>query len=432
MKTSVKMLCFLLLLAAAVGCGNRSGADGDREGAVGLKEGAGGVEPVTLTFFTEGNSAVLAETIGQLVADKYPHITLNTIKSAKGTLIEDMMNSGTPIDLISYSLGGLGKMKELGLLTDLTPFIDKTKFDLNRFTEGVVDTVRSYVPDGKIMLVPFELNNNVLFYNKGIFNKFGVPYPKDGMTWEQIYELAKRVTRSDGGVQYKGFQMEGINLVYKNQMGLRFVNTETLKAEVNTDSWKRWVETMAAFYQIPGNEPTENYKINFLKNQNLAMATGPNFLTEIPEAVERGLDWDAVSLPRFAGMENRGSQMNAPYYLIPPTSRHKDAAFQVIQYMLSDEVQAKMARIGRVPIVKNEQVRAEYGKDLKGIEGKNLAAFFKDTMGAPVPITPYDAIAKSTLNNYFSKVSLGQLDVNTALRQAEEEINKAIEAEMKK
>ncbi|WP_248924456.1 ABC transporter substrate-binding protein [Paenibacillus hamazuiensis] len=428
MKLTAAASCIVLLAVMAAGCSGGGGPSSEEA----QDPGKNLAEPVTLTFFTEGNSAILAETIEQLVAQKFPHITLKTIKSGKGSTIEDLLNSGNTPDLISYSLGGLWKMKEYQLLSDLSGLIQKYDFDLNRYAPGVVETVKSYSDDGKIMLIPFELNNNVLFYNKGIFDKFGVPYPKDGMTWEQLYEVAKKVTQMDSGVQYKGMQIEGINLVYKNQMGQRFVNPQTLRAEVTTDSWKRWLETMSSFYKISGGEPTDNYKINFLKNQNLAMASGPNFLTEIPDAADKGLNWDVVSLPRFAGMEDKGSQMNAPYYVIPPSSKHKDAAFQVIQYMLSDEVQKFMARQGRIPIVKDEAIRGEYAKGLKGMEGKNIAAFFKDTIGAPISPTKYDAIAKSALNSAFNSVSANIADINTALRQAEEDINKQIEADLKK
>lgn len=433
MKWTKKALLLPLLLVAATGCGktdkpaNPSGESKGADTAPGMTS-----EPVTLTFFTEGNSAILAETIERLVKEKYPNVTLKTIKSAKGSTIEDVMGAGTTIDLLSYSLGGLGKVKDYKLVSDLSPLIGKYGFDLNRYTNGVVDTLKSYSDDGSITVLPFELNNNVIFYNKGIFDKFGVSYPKDGMTWEQVYDLAKKVTRTDGGVQYKGFQLEGINLVYRNQMGLAFVDPKTQRADVNNEPWKKWVEAMAQFYKIPGNEPTNNFKINFLNNQTLAMSTGPNFLTEIPDAAAKGLDWDVVSLPRFAGMESKGAQMNAPYYAIPPASKNKDAAFLVIQYLLSDEVQAIMARQGRLPIVKNEEVRKEYAKDLKGMEGKNLAAFFKDTLGEPVPTTKFDSIAKTAVNSAFNQAGTNVLDVNTALRQAEEAINKQIEAEKAK
>ncbi|MEF3306815.1 ABC transporter substrate-binding protein [Paenibacillus sp. GYB003] len=436
MKAQMKAL-IVIAVALAAGCGktdrpDEAGSPGGAKGSETAPAPGMTTEPVTLTFFTEGNSAILAETIERLVSQKYPNVTLRTIKSAKGTLIEDVMGAGTSIDLLSYSLGGLGKVKDYKLVSDLTPLMQKYGFDTSRFADGVLDTVKSYFEDGTVSALPFELNNNVLFYNKGIFDKFGVSYPKDGMTWEQVYDLAKKVTRTEGGVQYKGFQLEGINLVYKNQMGLGFVDPKTLRATVNNDPWKKWIEQMAEFYKIPGNEPTNNYKINFLQNQTLAMSTGPNFLTEIPEAAAKGLDWDVVQLPQFAGLEGKGGQMNAPYYAIPPSSKNKDSAFLVMQYLLSDEVQTIMARQGRIPIVKKEEVRKEYAKDLKGMEGKNIAAFFKDTIGAPVPSTKYDAIAKSAVNAAFNKVATNAADANTALRQAEEDINKQIDAEKAK
>lgn len=55
------------------------------------------------------------------------------------------------------------------------------------------------------------MNIPALFYNKDIFDKFGVAYPKNGMIYEETLDLdlARRVTRSDGGVQYLGFYTGG-------------------------------------------------------------------------------------------------------------------------------------------------------------------------------------------------------------------------------
>jgi multiple sugar transport system substrate-binding protein len=100
---------------------------------------------------------------------------------------------------------------------------------------------------------------------------------------------------------------------------------------------------------------------------------------------------------------------------------------------MSDEVQTIMARQGRIPIVNQESVKKEYAKDLKGMEGKNLAAFFQDAIAKPVPSTAYDGQAKSIFTNAaLVPVYQGKKDINTALREAEEQINKYIESEMKK
>lgn len=94
---------------------------------------------------------------------------------------------------------------------------------------------------------------------------------------------------------------------------------------MNISEWKRWLEVMGRFYAIPGNQlqPETNYRIEFF-NHKLAMSTGPNFLTDLVQV--EGLDWDVVSLPFFQGNEDTGSQMNAPYYVVPATSRHRDEA----------------------------------------------------------------------------------------------------------
>ena len=50
--------------------------------------------------------------------------------------------------------------------------------------------------DGVQYGFPLSLQINVLFYNKNIFDGFGVSYPQDAMTWDEFIETAKRVTRS--------------------------------------------------------------------------------------------------------------------------------------------------------------------------------------------------------------------------------------------
>lgn len=399
------------------------------------KEEASGAPPapVTLNFFTHGNSIVLAETIESLVHKKYPHITLKTTKDAKGSTIFDVLNAGQTPDLISYSLGSLQDLRTLRLLGDLTPLIKQHGFDLKRLVPGAEEAARALSGNGELALMPFELNNNAIYYNKNIFDKFAVSYPKDGMTWEELLDVAKKVTRTDGGVQYRGFQYNALNVVYKDQLALGFVDPKTNKAAINTDSWKRWLDIMTSFYKIDGNAQAGDEKVNFLKNQTVAMRTGPNYLTDLPAAMDAGLNVDFVSLPRFSGMSASSSQMNAPFYVIPSTTPHKDAAFQVIAYLMSDEVQTIMARQGRIPIINQESVKKEYAKDLKGMEGKNLNAFFQDAIAKPVPSTAYDGQAKSIFTNAaLVPVYQGKKDMNTALREAEEQINKHIESEMKK
>ncbi|MDF2717165.1 MAG: family 1 extracellular solute-binding protein [Paenibacillus sp.] len=426
-KKKIACVSISAMLVFMIGCSGK-GSPGTQPETDNKPPAADNVGPVSLTLFKE-DTGVSAETVEQLIRKKFPQVDLKVIKSAKGTMIEDVVASGVVPDIISHSLGGLSKLKDLQLLSDLTPLIKTYKFDLNRFTDGVVDVVKSYSDNGQFLVMPFELNNNALFYNKDIFDRAGVGYPKDDMTWEQLYDLTKRIVRTDGNVQINGFHYNFLNVIYKNQLALPFVDPKTNKAAVNNEQWAQWVKVMTSFYTIPGNQPAVDEKTAFLKNQTLAMRTGPNYMTELAAS---GMNWDVVSFPHFAGKERAGTQMNAPYYAIPPASKNKDAAFQVISYLMSDEVAIELARQGRIPILKSEAVRGEFGKGIAGLEKKNISAFFKDTIAKPAPLSKYDGAAKSTFNSVLITLLGGQKDINTGLREMEDQINKQIEQELRR
>lgn len=387
-------------------------------------------DPVTINFFYNGYSGSLMDAWKAKVKDKY-NIILNPYLNEN---IDNLIASGVKLDLIAYSAGGLFKAMDLQLTSDMSDLIAKYKFDMSRLAPGVLDSVRMYTDKNDVSVMPYELNNNVVIYNKSIFNKFGVPFPKDGMTWEEMSELVKKVSRVDSGIPYRGFGFGGLNLIYKNQMGLPFVDPATNKSLVNTDQWKKWLTTMTGFFHVANNDLVNGKEDElFFKEQTMAMRAGPSPLELLPPAIEKGLEWDAITNPRFAGMENVGSQMNAPFLAIPPNSPHREEAFKVIMFFLSDEMQAENARAGRVPVLKTDSVVKEFGTKLPFLKDTNYAkAVFADTIGKPIRVTKYDGTVRSALSVTFRDVALGKFDVNTGLRDLEESTNKAIEAAMKK
>ncbi|TNJ65194.1 extracellular solute-binding protein [Paenibacillus hemerocallicola] len=434
-KKGVAIVPIIAMLAA---CGSQGGTTGETAAGNKPNEQAAAAasideklkEPVTINFFYNGYSGSLMEEWKARIKEQY-NIILNPYLNET---IENVIASGVKLDLIAYSAGGLFKALDLQLVSDMSDLISKYKFDLNRLAPGVLESARMYSDKGEVPVMPYELNNNVLIYNKTIFNKFGVPYPKDGMTWDEMNELIKKVSRTEGGIQYRGYAYSGLNLIYKNQIGLPFVDPNTNKAIVNTDPWKKWLETMAGFYRTNNNDIVNAKEDDlFFKQQTLAMRGGPSPLELLPAAIENGLDWDVVSNPRFTGMENVGSQMNAPFLAIPPSSQHRDEAFKVVSFFLSNEMQTESARVGRVPVLKDESIVKEFGTKLPFLKGTNYTkAVFADTIGKPIRVTKYDGTVRSHLAVAIVDVATGKKDVNTALRDTEENANKAIEAAIKK
>jgi multiple sugar transport system substrate-binding protein len=84
-----------------------------------------------------------------------------------------------------------------GLLMDLTPFIENDpKFKMDDYFEPVMDGLRF---QGKLYGLPSDFSTIVLFYNKRLFDKCGVPYPDDTWDLNKFLWAAKKLTRDTDG-----------------------------------------------------------------------------------------------------------------------------------------------------------------------------------------------------------------------------------------
>lgn len=390
-------------------------------------------EPVTLTFFNLANTVLPEDQFKKYVEEpvkkRYPHISFNYIQGdTKDNTIEKLVSSGIVPDIVTGGPSSLFDFMNVGLTADMTPLIEKHKFDLGRFDEQAVAFLKGYSTKGEMISLPVTTDQNVLYYNKTIFDKFGVPYPRDNSTWDDIYEIAKKVTRSEGGIQYKGIDVQRGYLTY-NQMSLAYVDPKTNKAMFNNDGWKSLFAMMEKLHAIPGNEFKSGGQTDFIKNQTLAMHVTYNIIMLLKDAPN--LNWDLVTMPSFAQKPNTGLAPFPQHMLVTSPSKHKDDAFLVLDTMLTDEVQALRGRNeGIAPALKKKSVQDEFMKGVDFAADKNVGAFFKLNFAAPRIGTPFDKIGISEVSNALTSVLQGKKDVNTALREAEEAVNKKIESEI--
>lgn len=380
-------------------------------------------EPITLTYYTNVSEEYF-ELDAELIQEEFPHITLVPTYSSE-ILPWDLVAAGYVPDLINYTIGSFWDFKQAGMLTDLTPLIKKYNFDTERFLTNVLDSVRSYSDQDEILFVPYNLSTDVLYYNKDLFDRFGVDYPVDGMTWEEVADVARRMAREDEGTEFKGVWFHNQHVLWKNQLMLPLVDPETNRTLINNDGWKNWMEAMGGLYRIPGNEPGGSFY-----QLNIAMSVDRNIVARLLDLEMDGtLNWDVATMPVFNKGDRIETQLISPFYAISPTNKHPDNSFAVISYMLSEEIQLAKARNGIVPIIELPEAVAQYAQDMEGYTAdKNWAAFFEDKVGRAFQTTPYDDIAKTHLyKNVLPQYIAGEEDINTILSRTEEEVNAEIQ-----
>ncbi|MDF2726107.1 MAG: extracellular solute-binding protein family 1 [Paenibacillus sp.] len=188
-------------------------------------------------------------TFSNFIQKKYPNVTFKVL-GGNNEKVPDLVAAGVKFDLIQSTAPEL--IIDNGLQDDLTDLIKKYNYDLNKLEPAVLDLIK-LIGDGKIYGFPNGVATVALFYNKTLFNKFGVSYPTSGMTWDQVFELAKRLTRNEGGVQYQGFVDYTSYIANANQMSQGYVDPKTGKATLNNDNWRKFMDNFIRFYTIPGN-----------------------------------------------------------------------------------------------------------------------------------------------------------------------------------
>ncbi len=361
------------------------------------------------------------------VKERYPHMTLEFINlSDPETNLEQLLITNNIPDIVQSANPIIYVFTDTGMADNIEPLIEKHQFDLSKLNETAVESVKTATGDDYLTGLPWTMHFNATYYNKDIFDRFGVDYPHDGMTWEEAREKAILLTRFEDGVQYRGLEPD-VPSRMASIFGAGFVDVETNKATLNTEGWRRAFSFIKSVYDIPGNEefrwvPASNNQ--FMIDQTLAMLTSINLLPNFKDV--EGLNWDMAQYPQFPDLPNTGMQVDEWILHVTKQSEHKDEAFQVIATVLSEEVQLEIARNARFPVMSSEQIQAEFGSNMPHLEGKNLRAAF---LTNPAPALPASALAgegQSISQQAFFRVMHEGQDINSALAQADEELNQKI------
>lgn len=388
-------------------------------------------DPVTLSLSMSNINLdkTTSDLLVEYVRKKHPNITLEMMPNAKGTNLEDLVVAGETPDLIFTYGGNINALRLLNLLYDLTPLIKSYGIDMNRFDPEYVANVKMSSEKGELYGMPFLTSFHALYYNKDIFDKFGIPYPPDGMTWQDTIEVARKVTRTESGIQYRGLESQN-NIWVSQAFSLSPVDPRTDRASMNNEQWKQIFELLKSIYTIPGNDKiSKGPRAQFMDDKTLAMLLDLNNLVALQSDKYKDLNWDVRQYPGIKEEPNTYGNISTRVLMISPTSKYKDQAMQVIEVAISDEFQTAMSRQTTMSVLKSDAVRQAFGADLPALKNKSLQSIFK-SKPAPGTLssiyrTKAEAIATAKMNDYIQ----GAADVNTVLRQADEEINKMIETE---
>ncbi len=290
--------------------------------------------------------------------------------------MKEMLTGQNPVDVVMLDNGMLGQLAQENLLQSLEPLIKEDKIDLAAYVPNLIDSIREQ-GNGQLYALTPTFSSSALFYNKKLFQKAGVELPKDNMTWDDVYNLARRLKSGTGkdAVYGLSFSDWGGGLSFWNissiasPLKLKMYDDKAEKMTVDTPQWEKVLKDPVQLYVdhvIPHPEDTQqeqptdgSYRYNpyqdrpFFSNK-VAMIIGSynlvNDLNTFNQNVDKmkgyeKIDWDVVTHPVLSEMPNVGSSM----YLgqlsgINAKAQNPKDAWEFIKFMNSKDTAKFKAR----------------------------------------------------------------------------------------
>ncbi|MCJ7841651.1 extracellular solute-binding protein [Lederbergia sp. NSJ-179] len=389
-------------------------------------------EPITLKFLhAHGiDDEGFEKQYKNPIEDKFPYITIERIDTgdldeliAKGEM-PDIYFVENPVHIKQYV--------ERELALDLSDLIEKHGFDLSRIQPNILTEHRTF-SNGNLYTIPLSLGLTTLHYNKDIFDKFGVEYPTDHMTWEEVISLAEKVTGEREGVQYHGLQPAFPSILY-DQRGITFVDPDTDESRIMNDEFReefvKVLQTMEQIASIPGNIPKEDsdaflleWGEQFISERNVAMLP----LWQLIEwySSDETFNFDIVTYPEWEDLPGITRPSKAFSLGVTATSEYPDDAFKVITYLLSDEKQIEWAKAGQASALEDPAINEHLLEDLiqerPHVGDLNIEALTKQTPSAGSDrYSEYEHLAGGIYDTMVRELIEKDKDINTVLREADE------------
>ncbi|MFB9755751.1 extracellular solute-binding protein [Paenibacillus hodogayensis] len=391
-------------------------------------------EPAELVFHSNNGDSEEAfnSLFGNALRKKFPHYTIKYMQQKEGQTLPELLAQNQSIDILFASTPYLfGLLMESELHYDMSDLIKKQGVDLNKFEPTLIDGIRTS-SDGKMYALPVTNMVQVMYYNKTLFDKFGITYPKNGMTWDETMDMARKLTRKDDGKQILGFASSPAHILRGNQFSQPYLDPATDKPTFQDDVWK---SLMQLFYVTPGSDEGYKSRVGELKRlpnwreftdtQEIGMFVyNSQFPFTVPKEVGQ-VQWDLVSLPVMKEKPKVGSAATPFAMAVTSMSKHKEAAMKAIDYLTSRDNQLEYSKRGIMPVINDEEVKKAYGKE-SDFKEKNWSAVFYNQYAPMAKFSRFHLKVENVLSTVPLDVVLGRKDLNTALREATETAEKTI------
>lgn len=391
---------------------------------------------VTLTLISAERDEVVAPVIEAFEAS-YPGIQVvhqSIPFESMNAAIEARIGGGDDsIDVLFVDSPRVPAMVARGYLQSLE--------DLRAEIEPLVTPVAldALSVDGTLYTLPLWTSTQMMFYNKDLLDKAGIPYPgsnqEDRLTYAQVLEMGQKA--QEAGAKY-GFAFEQIDRYYQLQPifeslggGSGLTGEGNLTPDITNEKWIEGATFYAKMFEdgvSPRGIPAGQIPPMFSTGEVAFLVGGPWRLDGYSKT--EGLNYGVAPVPYFEGgkaVTPTGSWALA----VSPHTAHPEEAMALAKFMtLNPEGAFKTVEANPIPPVNLEAFdlySAWFAPKFPGVgeDAQKIMGYELRDSAISRPVSSGFVAFEEVMNRVFGDLRNGA-DVQATLESAERELNSTL------
>lgn len=439
-KMLIAGLATTVLLSLASGCTSSKSSEDKKEKVlrIGMLYGGGGDDSYMRQQYTDvyeySHPNVKIEIVPAIDQSQYRYSngSENIQQPDMLASMKKIMTGSNPVDVIITDTSVLKELIQENMVKQLDPLIQEDKFDTSDFVPSVLDGLKDLSGDGKLYGLAPTFSSSALFYNKKAFQDAGVEPPKDGMTWDDVFNAATRVSKGEGKNRMYGFAFNrymGSDPFYDltnyvAPLQLRYFDEKAEKMTVNTPQWeKAWTKIsklqkdkvlVDSNALMKEQQNTNNYneisQDAFLSGRVAMVLADSGYITNLIDANENAgktmknfkpVDWDIVSIPVHPENPKVGGNMYlSNTFAINASAPNAETAWDFIKFQNSEDWAKIKSRSAYEMVSRKSFIKPKDGKNY------NIAAFY--ALKPVPPTSTNDTKLYTEKQGLYSVTQVGQ------------------------
>lgn len=393
--------------------------------------GAEEEEPQAPKWFNESQSEVHVQPIGL----PFLEIEQKFLTSAIGNF---------PPDLFEY-FGSVAQWSTRGALMPLDEFMERDGFDRSSIFPALWDEMEW---EGRTYAIPTGTASEAFFWNKAHFREAGLDPDRPPETWAELEEYALKLTKyaDNGSIDRAGY-IPGywspfgtpIFLNWALQNDASFIDADGKTINFLADANIQALEFEAALFEKLGRDQLILIRSSFGFGAQHGFMSGKLSMivqkSSFPDEIAKhapDLEFGCGDLPIPPG-GHPATQVGTVWIGIPAGARHPEAAWEYIKFLTRSDIQLRNAEWAA-----ERQLAAFFPANIAAATSpaqinRRCMNVFVDGMKwgrSPTVIPLAHTQFWRSYQDAWNAVMLGQRDPRTALLQAQQTVQKALDEQL--